>query len=441
MSLPPEDDPFAQVATGRTFVMPTPGVRVAAAPPRAAPTGVDVAADIGPGESGLNPLVALANRLLALIPQIRATHHLPDPASLRDAIAQGLREFETQARAKGIAPERVLAARYILCTLIDEVAAAMPWGSSGHWSRHSLLAMFHNEAAGGEKVFQLMAKLAKDPASNCDLLELIYAALCIGFEGRYRVIEGGRAQLEAVRDRLAQIVKKQRGDYAPALAQHWQGEAPPRRSALTWLPLWVSAAVMALVLVGVFLTLAFALSGRSDPVYSRIQELRLAPPNPVVKQPAAQPRLAQFLQGEIKAGLVAVRDEVDRSIIVVRGDGLFAPASATLTPTREALMLRIAQALAQVPGMVLVTGHTDNVPIRTARFPSNFQLSEERARSVGQMLVRDGLAIARIRVDGRADSDPLADNSTPANRALNRRVEIALFVNAPSGDVAAKGKS
>jgi type VI secretion system protein ImpK len=431
MSQPPADDPFAQLGSGRTFILPTPGARAAPAVPQAA-SGADVAADIGPSESGLNPLVALANRMLALVPQIRSTHHLADPSSLRDSIAQGLREFESQARAKGIAPERVLAARYILCTLIDEVAAGMPWGSSGHWGRHSLLAMFHNETGGGEKVFQLMAKLAKDPANNRDLLELIYAALCMGFEGRYRVVDGGKAQLEAVRERLAQILKKERGDYPPALAQNWQGEAPARRSALSWLPLWVSAAVAGLVLVGAYLLMSFQLSGNSDPVYARIQDLRLTPPTPPVKQLAPKPRLAQFLQSEIKAELVAVRDEVDRSIIVVRGDGLFAPASATLTPEREALMNRIAQALGQAllqgQGAVLVTGHTDNVRIRTARFPSNFHLSEERARTVRDMLVRDGVPTERVRAEGRADGEPVVDNSTPVNRSLNRRVEIALFV-------------
>ena len=426
------DDPFSQTDLGRTFVLPTPGARVAPAAARGQGHAVDVAVDIGPSESGLNPLVVLANRLLALVPQIRATPHLTDPSALRDSIAQGLREFEAQARARGIAPERVLAARYTLCTVLDEVAAGMPWGSSGQWGRHSLLTMFHNEAGGGEKVFQLMVKLAQQPGANRDLLELIYAALCLGFEGRYRVIEGGRAQLEAVRERLAQILSKERGDVPKALAQHWHAATPPRRAVLSWLPLWVSAAVLALLLNVVYIALSFHLSGASDPVYARIQELRLAPPAPPVKQVAVTPRLAPFLQADIRAELVSVRDEVDRSIIVVRGDGLFAPGSATLNAPREALMRRIAQALGQVPGAVLVTGHTDNVRIRTARFPSNFQLSEERARSVSEVLISQGVAAERVRFEGRADGEPVVDNSGPANRAMNRRVEIALLVGTPA---------
>lgn len=429
------DDPFADIDTGRTFIMPSPGGR--AAPPAAASASTprttaaaaaDVAADIGPSDSGLNPLVALANPLLALVPQIRATTHLPDAPALRESIAQGLREFEAAARARGMAPERVLAARYILCTLLDEVAASTPWGGSGQWARHSLLAMFHNETGGGEKVFQLMAKLAENPSANRDLLELIYAVLCLGFEGRYRVIDGGRAQLEAVRERLAQILLKERGDFAPALAQNWQGVKPTRRSMLTWLPLWVTAAVASVLLLAVYLALSFGLGGDSDPVFARIQELRLAPPQAPVKQLAAKPRLAQFLASDIKAELVAVRDEVDRSVVTIRGDGLFAPASASLSGDREALMKRIAEAVTQVPGAVIVTGHTDNVAIRTARLPSNWHLSEERARTVRGILVTNGLPADRVRAEGRADGEPVAPNDTAAGRAQNRRVEITVFL-------------
>jgi len=439
---PPSDpysDPFAAIDSQRTFVMPTPGARAAdpAASPLAAagPAGTDVAADIAAPETGLNPLVALANKLLAVVPQIRSTSHLPDPGVLKETLAQGLREFDAHAAQRGIAPERAMAARYILCTLLDETAAGTPWGGGGAWGRYSLLAMFHNETWGGEKVFQLMAKLAENPGGNRDLLELIYAALCLGFEGRYRVVDGGRAQLEAVRERLAQIIKKERGDYAPALAQNWRGEATARRSVLTWLPLWVAGAVVTLLIVGIYLGLSLRLSGTSDPVYGRIQELRLLPPTPPVKLPAPTPRLAQFLRNDIKAELVTVRDEVDRSVVIIRGDGLFAPASAALTSEREALMKRIAEALAQVPGTVLVTGHTDNVPIGTAQFPSNWHLSEERAKTVRDILVGFGVPSDRVKAEGRAAGEPVAANDTPGNRALNRRVEITLFI--PRGSPAA----
>jgi type VI secretion system protein ImpK len=81
---------------------------------------------------------------------------------------------------------------------------------------------------------------------------------------------------------------------------------------------------------------------------------------------------------------------------------------------------------------VLVTGHSDNQPIRTARFPSNWHLSEERARTVSELLASQGVAAKRLRAEGRADAEPVAPNDSPASRALNRRVEITLFVDRPA---------
>lgn len=419
------DDPFAAPEAGRPFARPQPGGPAPAfgfartAEPAAAP-------EAPPVDHGLSPLLAAANRLMMLAPSLRNTRSVPDVGALRASLALGVRDFAASAQQQGVAPERVNAARYIVCTLLDEAAADTPWGGSGVWSRHSLLAEFHNEASGGEKVFQLMARLAAKPEDNRDLLELIYAAIALGFEGRYRVIANGPQQLEAVRAKLAQILKQVRGAYPAPLAQHWQAQAMPPRQVPTWLPLAVTAALAVLLLGGAYAGFSYSLAGRSDPVYQQIQSLRLAPPVTAVAQPAPQPRLALFLEPDIRAGLVSVRDEVDRSVVTIRGDGLFAPASASLVPERQALMERIGEALVRVGGQVVVSGYTDDVPIRTLRFPSNWHLSDERARAVAELLVSRGLPAERVRSEGRAESDPVAPNDSPANRALNRRVEITL---------------
>lgn len=429
---PSNNDPFAQLdEQQRTFIRPNPGGRTLTQRPGEAPRDPTFSPlpESSAPEPALNTLVMLANRLLLVVPQLRTTRSIGDPTALRNSLAQGIRDFASQAAAAGIANERIMAARYVLCTMLDEAASDTPWGGSGLWASHSLLAMFHNETWGGEKVFQLMARLAEKPDANLDLLELIYCALVLGFEGRYRVLDNGRAQLEAVRDKLAQIIKQQRGDYPAALAQHWPGEQVKRRVGLSWLPLAATAALATLILVIIHVSLSFSLGGRSDPVFGQIQSLRLPAPVAAVAQPAPKPRLAQFLQPDIKAGLVAVRDEVDRSVVTIRGDGLFASGSATLVPEREALMTRIAEALARVSGSVLVTGHTDNQPInRSARFPSNWHLSEERARTVGQLLVDHQVARERVRTEGRADGEPVVPNDSASNRALNRRVEITLLI-------------
>lgn len=439
MSDPRADDPFA-APDERTFMMPTPGARGRGPAPGGAPPAAmaggrpqpEVARDLPPPETGMNPLLALANPLLCTAPRLRATAHVADPQALKDALAQTIREFEQRARAQGLAPERVLAARYVLCTVLDEAAAGTPWGNGGTWGRNNLLVTFHNEGFGGDKVFQLMAKLAEDPRTNRDLLELIYAALTLGFEGRYRILEGGAAQLAAVRERLAQILKTARGDHAAALAQHWPVQPRRARPLLSWLPLWVTGAVTALALLGLYLALLFGLGAASDPVFARIVALRPPAPAPtqvVVPAPAA-PRLAPLLQADIQAGLIAVRDEADRSVVVMRGEGLFESGSATLGADREPLIRRIAQAMAQVPGPVVVTGHTDNVQSRSLRFPSNWHLSEARAASVRELMVGAGLPAGRIEARGKGEAEPVAPNDSPAQRARNRRVEVELRVAA-----------
>jgi type VI secretion system protein ImpK len=153
-----------------------------------------------------------------------------------------------------------------------------------------------------------------------------------------------------------------------------------------------------------------------------------APPPPPPPQ-AKAPRLAGLLKPEIAAGLVEVQDLADRSVVTIKGDGFFEPGSAEIAGGVRTLLPRIAQALADLPGQVLITGHTDNQPIRTLRFPSNWHLSQERADAVKGELART-VKRERLRSEGRADSEPLTDNNTPAGRARNRRVEITLFVPA-----------
>lgn len=113
-------------------------------------------------------------------------------------------------------------------------------------------------------------------------------------------------------------------------------------------------------------------------------------------------------------------------------EGLFASGSGEVDAAQIPLLETVARALNQVRGAVLITGHTDDRPIRTLKFPSNWQLSQRRADAVREILGRI-VAPDRLTAEGRADSEPLAANDTAANRALNRRVEIALLAG-PSGE-------
>ena len=419
------DDPFAGLGLDRTVIMPAPGGRVAPGRPAAQEQSEPVEA--GAVTSGLNPLVAAANPLLNVIPPLRASMEHPNPNALRENLARGIREFEARARAVGIPTEKIIAARYALCTLIDENAANTPWGASGAWAQHGLLALFHGETEGGEKFFQVLARLAENPQANLDILELMYVCLQFGFEGRFRVIEGGSRQLEAVRQRLLSIIRKQRGEYERDLSGSWQGVATRGQARLGWMPLWVVGAVTMLLLLGIYLGFKLSLSGASDRLAGEIASLRVAAP--VAPKPAAVPRLAKFLAKEIADGLVAVDDRADRSIVTILGDGMFRPGEATISAQYQSVLGRVADELTKNPGQVDVIGHTDNVPIRTLRFSSNWELSKARAESVARLLAAR-VDPGRLAVDGVGDTEPIAPNDTPKGQARNRRVEIILHVPA-----------
>jgi type VI secretion system protein ImpK len=430
------DDPFADLGVDRTVIMPVPGGRpapgrAAPAPAQPAPSAGDHAevADAAAVSSGLNPLIAAANRLLNVLPQLRSSVQHPNPTALRDSLAQGVRLFEAQARAAGVTTEKIVAARYALCTLIDETATSTPLGASGAWAHQGLLALFHGETGGGEKFFQLLSRLAENPQANLDLLELMYVCLEFGFEGRFRIVDGGQRQLEAIRLRLLQIIRKQRGEYERDLSPNWRGLADVAKQRLGWLPLWVVGAVTAVALVGIYVGFDWSLGSTSDRLAAEIAGLRVAAP--VAPRAAAAPRLATFLQDEVRRGLVKVDDHLDRSVVTILGDGLFKPGEATVSSDNQGLLARIGDALRGVPGPVDVIGHTDNVPIRTLRFPSNWELSKARAESVARILSAR-VAAERLRADGRGEAEPVVPNDTPQGRAKNRRVEITLHVPAGS---------
>jgi len=172
--------------------------------------------------------------------------------------------------------------------------------------------------------------------------------------------------------------------------------------------------------------MSFHLGRLSDPAFDTLASIRAGAAAPTVIKQAPKPRLAEFLAPEIRDGLVTVNDQVDRSVVTLRGDGVFKAGSADVTERFKPLLQRIATALNAVPGNIMITGHTDDQPIRSARFPSNWELSQARAANVRDLLAGT-VAPARLKAEGKGDANPLAPNDTPAGRALNRRVEVTLY--------------
>jgi type VI secretion system protein ImpK len=426
-------DPFAAFETDRTVIKPKPRqpgnehVQTSSIS-----TGAFRVAETAPLDMAavavLNPLVSAASTLLGLISSLRNVRHAPNIPSLRNSLTQAMQRFETDAHKLGLDNGQVVASRYVLCTALDEAVANTPWGAQAAWNKQSLLVQFHNETWGGEKVFQLLAKLAQDVTKNRSLLELMYCVLALGFEGRYRVIDNGRAQLDSVRQRLADMIRKDRPQPDTDLSPHWRGQGAGKGNLTDGIPLWVAGAAFALLLALMYLAFRMSLNYRSDTTFAAVSSLRVPNVQIVasIPVPAKNARLSGFLQPEIKEGLVTVLEESDRSIIRLRGDSFFGSGKAEPNTQSLPVLNRIGEALAQVKGDVQIVGHSDNQPIRSLRFPSNWHLSTARAEGVKAALAPQ-LGATRVRAIGKAEADPVAPNDNAENRARNRRVDVILM--------------
>lgn len=137
--------------------------------------------------------------------------------------------------------------------------------------------------------------------------------------------------------------------------------------------------------------------------------------------------ISNALGKEIKAGSIDVETAGQKIIIRVREKASFGSGRAELKQAFRPLLARVSKILKGSEGKIIVAGHTDNVPIYTERFRSNWELSSARAVSVAhEMMLATDIPSDRFLIQGFADTEPMAKNDSAANRAKNRRVEIIL---------------
>jgi type VI secretion system protein ImpK len=442
------DNPFSEHEdSDRTVIRPVPGGRRATPPPSPPPASADTpparAAAPLAGEGtetisfGLSPLIEAAAPLLQLLGRLRNTYSPPDPGDLRERAIQQIRTFEQSSRDAGVPLDQLRPAHYALCASLDDVVLNTPWGSSGPWAARSLVSTFHQEVRSGERFFDLLTQLRQNPGTFLPVLELMYLCLSLGFQGRYRLSPRGPGELDRLREDLYTIIMRQRQAADPALSPHWQGLLAPYRPARFVVPTWVLGAGALAVIGGLFIWFSTGLNAASDDVFAQLLGAPLAhmpqiarpepvrPPPPPPKPPPLDP-LYVFLKPEIDQGLVTVLGDHAMPIVRIRNAGMFVSGSATVAQSYVRLLERIGEALKVEKGPVTVDGYTDNQPIHTVQFPSNFQLSQSRADAARAIIVRALGDPGRVAAQGHADADPVASNASPAGRDQNRRIEVVL---------------
>ncbi|MES2263437.1 MAG: flagellar motor protein MotD [Pseudomonadota bacterium] len=186
---------------------------------------------------------------------------------------------------------------------------------------------------------------------------------------------------------------------------------------------------------------AFGGQGAATPINTQVQNLPI--PNPGLrrrtellrKEKEHMTKLAQDLLSTlaplVKEGKVRVTQNSRGVSVEINASVLFDPGAAKLTDESREALQAVASLLKSDTHAVQVEGHTDNVPIKNAIFPSNWELSAMRAGSVVRLFIESGVAPARLSAVGHADNYPVAPNDQPDGRARNRRVAVTILSGIP----------
>jgi type VI secretion system protein ImpK len=441
-----DDNPFADSDDSeKTIIRPSPGGRRAAPAERtvmpdpraaAAMASADPSVVAVMSRDGLNPLVAAASVLLGLASRLRGTATQKDVEGLRDRVVRELKTFEANASGTGLPRELVRTAHYALSATIDDLVLSTPWGGGSSWAKRSMVSTFHNEVVGGERFYEILNHLHKNPGRSAEVLELMYVCLALGFEGRLRITGRGTSEHSRVRDGVYRTLRERRGDFERELSPHWRGLAAAHRPLTSYIPAWVIGVITAALLTLMFVGFTYALNDASDrgsviaqqqPVgtIELARAVAAAPPPPPPGDPTV---FFKFLEPEIQEGLVTVDENAQRILVRISGEGMFASGSDKLDARFVPIMERIGRALQEQPGQAVITGHTDSQKIKkSTRFPSNYHLSVARAETAKAIVVAQIQDPSRITVEGRGESEPIDDNATDEGRKKNRRIELVVF--------------
>lgn len=387
-----------------------------------------------------NPIMRAAGPLLQLLGRLRVALMRASFASLMEQVADAVKFFETDIRSAGISEYQANTAKYILCATADDIVQHIPTEERHVWTQYSMLSRFFGERVGGVRFFEILDRLKTDPLVNYPVLELQHACMALGFQGMHRASANGLASLQIIQRNLYETLRRVRPKSNADLSPHWRGQKLANRRQRVRVPVWMVAAVVAGLLTAGYFTLRTLLSGRAedaaavalalhpgDPIELKRRVIASPPPPPA---PPAPNRITQLQRirnalAVEKLACVMTADQTGSFIIIRVCDlVLFEPGRAVVLDAFRPVAARVAATLDKEPGQIKIVGHTDNSPIHNVRFPSNFELSVERAKAVAAAL-KPGLADSnRVDIEGKGADVPIASNATPEGRAKNRRVEI-----------------
>ncbi len=405
-----------------------------------------------------NPALGLAAPIFGLLSRAQRSPQLQDMDWMHRTLVQSLQDFEVQLTARGVSSQHARLTLYALAASVDDAVLKTEWGYDSNWSSRTMISVFFHEAWGGERFFSLLQQMLSAPQALMRELEFYYFCLEFGFEGKYRLAANGPAELSRLNERIYKVLYGVHGAPQAEISPVWRGVSVANRQLRDFLPVWIGALAVLVLLLFAYILLTATLSHEAGIAREKVLAL-LAPPPPApitvplvpadlddvepaapASRPLAAPpvqtaptpplmspfqRISGMLEPEQKAGVLKVLDQNGKVVIRTVGE-VFASGVTQVRDPFLSVLNSVGMALARTPGAVDINGYTDSQPISTARFPNNIALSQARADAVAQMLQPLLGTDRAVTSEGLGAADPIDSNSTPEGRQANRRVEIVL---------------
>ncbi|VAW45388.1 Outer membrane protein ImpK/VasF, OmpA/MotB domain [hydrothermal vent metagenome] len=377
-----------------------------------------------------SPLIDAASPLLSLTPQLRQLEGQIDVHSLHQHIKQLMDNFKKKINNLIDDTQIRNDALYILCSLIDETVLNTPWGENSAWSQKPLLSFFHKETYGGEKVYTILENAILTPTKHYELIELIYLSLSLGFLGKLRIDPQGSIKVDQIRAEAYNVLHKSRDRYKKKLSKNIAPTTELKSKLYSLLPIWLFIATLTLIAFAFYSYWLIELNKRSDEMGFKLAGLTPNSQETQLSNAELRPEtiaLRQLLAPEIERNLLSVEEYRSHTSIILHAGELFGSGSTAIHEAFYPILDKISKALEATPGRIIVAGHTDNVAIRSPRYPSNWHLSLARASSVVQYMDEAASLKARLLPEGRGENEPIASNENAEGRAKNRRVAIDIY--------------
>lgn len=221
----------------------------------------------------VNPLVSAAAPLLVIASQLKNLTITPDLAVLYQDLIHEVKAFETKTQAQGYRTYAILAARYALCAMLDEIVLTIIGTSQNSWQYQNLLNTFQQNTSEDERFFIILERSCQDPALHIDLLELLYLCLSLGFEGKYREMHRGHAELAEITDKLYKIIRQERGE--PAVKLSVQSTKQTVTKTPSWvLPVSIIVVLTLAILITLYSSFNFYLNKKTAAIYEELTQLQ-----------------------------------------------------------------------------------------------------------------------------------------------------------------------